>query len=129
MANLYRKIWEPIGESGRSRWTDDQWINELNQQGMSAWVAQIADEDVGMAQLGWSGKGDAAFIVIGVVPDQQGKGAGGDLLTRLTEIMWQSPAPNGHRTQRVWLWTIPEEHPHTIPNYLARGFTRGPDLD
>jgi GNAT superfamily N-acetyltransferase len=126
---LYRAIWEPIGGGGRGAWSDEQWMAELNQPGMRAWVAQRAGADVGMAQIGWSGAGDAAFIVIGVVPAAQGEGIGGDLLTRLTRLMWQTPAANGEPTTRVWLWTIPGEHAHTITNYLARGFVRGPDID
>lgn len=128
IASLYRTIWQPIGGGGRSSWTEQEWATELNQPGMAAWVAQIDGEDVGMAQLGWSGHGDAAIVVIGIIPVRRGNGIGGDFLTRLTELMWLAPAPNGRPTHRVWLWTVPDEHPHTIPNYTARGFERGPDL-
>lgn len=41
VGSLYRKVWEPLGGGGRSRWTDAQWVDELNQSGISAWVAQI----------------------------------------------------------------------------------------
>lgn len=121
-ANIYRRVW-PDG-SGRSGWTDEQWMTELHQLGMRAWLARVDGEPrhVGLAQLGWSGKGDAAFMIIGITPEHQGKGWGGDLVTRLTKILWEQPAPNGVRTDRAWLWTIPDEHPHTVPNYLARGF-------
>jgi len=129
IGSLYRDIWGPLGGGGRSDWTDEQWVAELNQPGMTAWIAHLANNDVGMAQIGWSGRGDAGFTVVGVVPALQGQGVGGDLVTRLTALMWQTPAPNGRPTQRVWLWTVPDEHPHTIPNYLARGFVRGPDID
>lgn len=129
IGELYRAIWAPIGGGGRSSWTDQQWVTELGQPGTRVWIAQMTGDDVGMAQVGWSGEGDAAFVVIGVVPAFQGQGIGGDLVTRLTRTMWESPAPNGTRTKRVWLWTVPDEHPHTIANYLARGFVRGPNLD
>lgn len=119
---LYRQIWEPIGGGGRSSWTDDQWISELDQPGMRTWIAQLDGQEVGMAEIGWSGQGDAAFVVIGVTPSFQGQGIGGDLLSRLTRLMWNTPAPNGRQTTRVWIWTVLDEHPHTIPNYLARGF-------
>ncbi len=127
--SLYRAIWAPIGPSGRSDWTDEQWIAELQQPGTKAFAGRIDGADIAMAQLGWSGNGDAAFVVIGLIPAWQGQGLGGDLLTRLTQLMWQTPAPNGRPTERVWLWTIPDEHPHTVPNYFARGFVRGLDLD
>lgn len=118
-----------MGGGGRADWSDEQWVAELAEPGMAAWVAQSHGSDAGMAQIGWSGEGDAGLIVIGVIPALQGQGIGGDLLTRLTRLLWEKPAPNGRATNRVWIWTIPDEHPHTIPNYLARGFVRGPDID
>jgi len=129
IGSLYRDIWSPIGGGGRDDWSDEQWVAELAQPGMAAWVAQLGGTDAGMAQIGWSGKGDAGLIVIGIVPALQGHGLGGDLLTRLTRRLWETPAPNGRPTERVWIWTMPDEHPHTIPNYLARGFVRGQDID
>lgn len=127
-AALYRAIWAPIGGGGRRDWTDAEWAAELGQPGTTAVIATLGEREVGLAQIGWSGLGDAGFTVLGVVPALQGQGLGGDLLTRLTRHLWDTPAANGRRTDRVWLWTRPDEHPHAIPNYLARGFRRGPDL-
>lgn len=129
IGSLYRDIWAPMGGGGRDDWSDEQWVAELAEPGMAAWVAQVGSTDAGMAQIGWSGRGDAGLIGIGVVPALQGQGLGGDLLTRLTRLLWETPAPNGRPTDRVWIWTVPDEHPHTIPNYLARGFVCGPDID
>lgn len=126
---LYRHIWQPIGGGGRGSWTEDQWMAELQQPGAAAWVAQLKGEDVSMAEIGWSGNGEAVIVVIGVLPAAQGRGIGGDFLTRLTRLMWQTPAANGEPTRRVWLWTVPGEHPHTILNYLARGFVPEKDID
>jgi len=58
---LYRAIWEPIGGGGRGSWTDDQWATELAPAGVKAFVGQIEDADIAMAQLGWSGNGDAGL--------------------------------------------------------------------
>lgn len=123
VAALYRAIFEPLGGSGRSAWTDQQWCDELAVLGMRVFVAQSGTDDVGVAQLGWSGQGDAAIIVYGVLPAYQGRGLGGDLLTRITRLLWDQAAPNGRPTDRVWLWTRPDEHPHTVLNYQARGYT------
>lgn len=123
IGSLYRQIWDPIGGGGRSNWTDQQWIEELSEPDKQAWIGQLGEQDAGMAELGWSGNGDAGFVVIGIVPPLQGQGLGGDLLSRLTQLLWTTPARNGQPTTRVWIWTMPDEYPHTIPNYLARGFT------
>ncbi|WP_157973959.1 GNAT family N-acetyltransferase [Desertihabitans aurantiacus] len=127
-ATLYRTIWAPLGGGGRVAWGVTDWRAELARPGTEAWIATLGGDDVGMAQIGWSGRGDAGFTVIGVIPACQGQGIGGDLLTRLTRRLWEHPAPNGRATHRVWLWTLADEHPHTIPSYLARGYRRGPDL-
>lgn len=127
LGDLYRQIWDPIGGGGRSNWTDQEWIDELSQPGMRARIAYLDGRAVGMAQVGQSGHGDAGFVVIGVLPAFQGRGIGGDLLSRLTRHLWETPAPNGQPTTRVWIWTVPGEHPHTIPNYLARGFRYAQD--
>lgn len=129
IGSLYREIWAPIGGGGRDDWSDEHWVAELAEPGMAGWIAQAGGRDAGMAEIGWSGRGDAGFMVIGVVPALQGRGFGGDLLTRLTRLLWDRAAPNGRPTERVWTWTVPDEHPHSIPNYLARGFVRGPDID
>lgn len=68
IGSLYRDIWAPLGGGGRNDWSDEQWVTELSEPGMAAWVAQLGSRDVGMAQIGWSGRGDAGLIVIGVVP-------------------------------------------------------------
>ncbi|SDT39936.1 GNAT family N-acetyltransferase [Microlunatus soli] len=127
IGDLYRQIWDPIGGGGRNSWTDQEWIDELDQPGVGAWVARLDGQNVGMAETGQPGDGDAGFVVIGVLPQLQGRGIGGDLLSRLTRRLWETTAPNGRATTRVWIWTIPDEHTHTIPNYLARGFRYAKD--
>ncbi len=62
------------------------------------------------------------IVVIGIRPSIQGKGIGGDFLTRVTRLMWAEIGRTGAPTTRVWLWTVPDEHAHTILNYLARGY-------
>jgi len=80
IGSLYREIWAPTGGAGRGDWSDEQWVVELAEPGMAAWVAQLHDSDAGMAQIGWSGEGDAGLIVVGVIPALQGQGLGGDPL-------------------------------------------------
>jgi GNAT superfamily N-acetyltransferase len=129
IGQLYREIWNPLGGGGRGAWDDARWVEELRQPGIRTWVAEVDGQAVGFAEMGWRGDGDVAFIVLGIIPSVQSRGIGADLLTRTTHLAWDTPASNGAATTRVWLWTVPNEHPHTISNYLARGYQRGPDID
>lgn len=119
ICQLYNEIWD---HSGRSQWSAEQWAEELSPPHIRTWIARIGEQPIGFAEIGWQGNGHVAIVVIGVIPSVQGQGLGGDLLSRLTRTAWETPASDGTPTTRVWLWTVPDEHPHTIPNYLARGF-------
>lgn len=122
VGQLYNEIWAPLGGGGRAAWHSETWRAELEQPGIRTWVAHLDERPIGFAEMGWPGDGQVGIVVIGVVPSAQGRGLGGDLLTRMTRVAWRTPAPNGASTKRVWLWTRPEEHPHTMSNYLARGY-------
>jgi RimJ/RimL family protein N-acetyltransferase len=129
ICRLYREIWE---DSGRSAWSPERWVEELSPPHIRTWIASIGEEPVGFAEIGWQANGHVAIVVIGIVPPFQGRGIGGDFVSRMTNLAWQTPTSDGRPTTRVWLWTVPDEHPHTIPNYLSRGFReteRGNEAD
>jgi GNAT superfamily N-acetyltransferase len=58
------------------------------------------------------------IVVFGLVPELIGRGLGGALLTRATELAWELAAPGG----RVWVQTSSHDHPHALRNYERRGF-------
>ena len=122
ICRLYNEIWAPLGGGGRAGWQPERWMEELSQPGIRTWILKREAKPVGFAEMEWPGNANVAIVVIGVIPSVQGRGIGGDFLTRMTRLAWQTPAPNGTPTARVWLWTRPGQHPHTIPNYLARGY-------
>jgi GNAT superfamily N-acetyltransferase len=129
ICRLYEEIWD---DSGRSQWSPERWAEELSPPHIRTWIARISEQPVGFAEIGWQSNGHVVIVVIGVIPSFQGRGFGGDLLSRLTRLAWEEPSSNGRVTSRVWLWTIRDEHPHTIPNYLSRGFReteRGNEAD
>ena len=124
VCQLYKEIWADTG--GRSGWTPEQWTAELRPESIRTWLAGVGGRPIGFAEVGWQSNGHVGIVVIGVIPEFQGRGFGGDFVTRITRLAWDPP------TTRVWLWTVPDEHPATIPNYLARGFRqteRGNEAD
>lgn len=52
----------------------------------------------------------------GLLPEQRSRGLGGPLLTAATQEAFNLGA------SRAWLHTATDDHPHALPNYLARGF-------
>lgn len=119
ICELYNEIWE---DGGRSQWSSDRWAEELSPPQIRTWVAMLGARPVGFAEIGWQANGHVVIIVIGIVPSAQGRGIGGDLTSRATRLAWETASADGRPTSRVWLWTLPDEHPHAIPNYLSRGF-------
>ena len=115
---LYNRIWDPLGPSGRSSWTDAEWTAELSLPGIRTWLAVVADEAAGFAELSAERGGDVGIVAIGLVPEFQSKGFGAALLTLITQTAWHLNTP----TTRVYLHTNPHEHPHALPNYQSRGF-------
>jgi GNAT superfamily N-acetyltransferase len=128
LRQLYIDIWRPLGGGGRRAWTPDRWAEELADPSIRAWLASMDGTPIGFAGLEWQPDGNVGIVEIGVVPSAQGKGIGADLLTRCTRLAWQTADAHGRATSRIWIWTIPDEHPHTISNYLSRGFSITEDV-
>lgn len=115
---LYNRIWDPIGPSGRSAWTDAEWTGELSQPGIHTRLAVVTDEVAGFVELSVEPDGDVGIVVFGLVPEYQSRGFGSAFLTLATQTAWSLNSP----TTRVYLHTNPDEHPHALPNYQSRGF-------
>lgn len=114
----YNRIWDPIGPSGRTAWTDAEWTAELSLPGIHTYLAKISAETAGFAELSVEAAGDVGIVVFGLVPEFQSKGFGAAFLTLTTQTAWHLNTP----TTRVYLHTNPDEHPHALPNYQSRGF-------
>jgi GNAT superfamily N-acetyltransferase len=111
---LYNRIWDPLGSSGRSTWTDADWTTELSLPGVHSWLALISDEVAGFVELSAEPAGAVGIVVFGLVPEFQSRGFGAALLTLTTQTAWHLNTP----TTRVYLHT----NPHALPNYQSRGF-------
>lgn len=101
---------------GRSHWTKNDWYQYVMRDGFETWVAYQAGTPVGYFELEVGTKGDVRIACFGLLPLFVGKGLGGHLLSKAVERAWEL-----HAT-RVWLSTCSHDHPHALPNYLARGF-------
>jgi GNAT superfamily N-acetyltransferase len=116
----YVRVGAPHGWTGRTSWTDADWECELARDGVHAWIALVDGEPAGLVELEAEPGGDVGIVVLGLVPEQIGRGLGGALLTRATELAWELAAPGA----RVWVQTSSGDHPNALRNYELRGFRR-----
>ena len=105
-------------EVGRHHtWTDHLGRSQAQWQawadGVETWVATVAGQRAGYYELRAEADGiEVAYF--GLLPDYQGKGLGGFLLTHALRRAFEL-AP------RVWLHTCTLDGAAALPNYRARG--------
>ena len=122
LRSTYVRIGATHGWTGRSAWTDEQWVDELSRPGVRAWIARVHGEVAGFFELEGQPNGDVGIVVFGLLPEFVGRGFGGALLTLATRLAWSSTSPAGVPARRVWLETSSCDHPSARPNYERRGF-------
>jgi GNAT superfamily N-acetyltransferase len=122
LRSTYVRIGAPHGWTGRTGWSDAHWEEELSRPGVRAWLARVDGDVAGLVELEAKVGGDVGIVVFGLVPELVGKGFGGALLTRATQLAWELGSPDGTATRRVWVQTSSRDHPHARPNYERRGF-------
>lgn len=113
-----RQMWTDVGWgfwSERDDWPDARWCDHLRSAGVEFWVARRAVDDLGFFELTSAGDG-VKIEGFGLLPAWRGRGLGAGLLTAAMRAAFATGAT------RVWLHTATDDHPHALPNYLARGF-------
>src|SRR5215210_2052277 len=98
---ISRWFYEHVGAP--HRWTDQ----------VETWVATVDGENAGYYELR-PGDGDVEIAYFGLLPDAQGQGLGGHLLTHALKRAFEL-AP------RAWVHTCTLDGPHALGNYQARG--------
>jgi GNAT superfamily N-acetyltransferase len=115
-----RWFYEQVG--GPYQWTDNLGRTDAEWQGwaeqVETWVATVDAERAGYYELR-PGGGDASVEIayFGLLPDAQGQGLGGHLLTHALRRAFEL-AP------RAWVHTCTLDGPNALPNYEARGLRR-----
>lgn len=123
LRSTYVRIGAPHGWTGRTRWSDTQWEEELSRPGVRAWVARVDRKVAGFVELeAGDDSGNVGIFVFGLVPEFVGKGFGGAFLTDATRLAWNLTSPGGTPAKRVLVQTASYDHPHAIRNYESRGF-------
>ena len=112
---LGRWFYERIGERhqwvDRLGWPDERWAEWA--QTTEAWMATVGGERAGYFSLRLHDD-PVEIDIFGVLPEHQGAGLGGELLTRALRRGLELG-------DRVWLHTCSLDAPAALPNYEARG--------
>jgi GNAT superfamily N-acetyltransferase len=113
-----RRLWSEVGRgfwSEREEWTAAHWQRHLDAADTWFGVATSNAEDVGFFEL--VREGDQVKLEgFGLLPRWRGCGLGAGLLSAATRQAFAFGA------RRIWLHTASDDHPHALPNYLARGY-------
>lgn len=108
---FYLRVGGPHNWTDHAEWSEAEWQSWAD--GVETWIATVAGERAGYHELR-IGDGSVEVAYFGLIPDFQGKGLGGYLLTHALERGLEL-AP------RVWVHTNTQDAPAALPNYEARG--------
>ena len=119
---LYRRLYRGVGEAyhwrDRWNWDDAAIIRHLAQPEITLYTAERAGALAGWYELRRVPEdGSVEIAYFGLFPGALGQGLGKHLLSCAVRDAWALAAT------RVWLHTCTLDHPHALPNYVARGFT------
>jgi ribosomal protein S18 acetylase RimI-like enzyme len=99
----------------REDWAPARWREHLDGPHARFVAATLAAEEVGCFEL--VREGDRVQLEgFGLLPTWRGRSLGAGLLTAATREAFAFGA------RRVTLHTATDDHPHALPNYLARGY-------
>ncbi|MFT6864669.1 MAG: GNAT superfamily N-acetyltransferase [Akkermansiaceae bacterium] len=116
-ARLYREVGAEWRWTDRLVWSEGEWAKWVKRAEVETWVAFLKGEEAGYLELDCQQEGRMEIAYFGLLPAMIGKGLGGAMLTKAVEVAWRLQG-----TERVWLHTCTEDHPHAISNYKKRGF-------
>lgn len=112
------QLWTEVGRGfwrEREDWPAARWQEHLDTAHTRFTAAELSARDVGFFEL--VREGDEVEIAgFGLLPDWRGRGLGAGLLSAATREAFALGA------RRIWLHTATDDHPHALPNYLARGY-------
>jgi GNAT superfamily N-acetyltransferase len=100
----------------RLAWSHSHWLEFLDRPEMETWVAYRQGTPAGYFELDPQADGVIEVAYFGLLPDFVGCGLGGALLDAAIRRAWEL------QPTRIWAHTCSLDHPHALPNYLARGF-------
>ena len=117
---LNRFLHEEVGTEfqwgGYENWTDADWTEYANRDGLETWVLYVQGTPAGYFETEHFEDGSARIHNFGLLRPFFGQGLGAHLLSFAANRAFERGA------DRVWLRTCSKDHPNALPNYQSRGF-------
>ena len=113
---FYRGIGKKHRWVDRLSWSNDTWINYLNNKNLYTCVLKKNDDLVGYYEkIYYEESNEFEIAYFGIMEEYIGKGYGGFLLSEALESCLKE------KVSRIWVHTCSLDHENAIKNYLARG--------
>ena len=113
---FYKQIGRKYHWIDRLSWTDQNWINYINNKNLITCALQYKENVVGYFELIFhENKKEVEIAYFGILEEYFGKKLGGFLLSEAIKRSFLLDA------KRVWVHTCSLDHKHALQNYLSRG--------
>ena len=113
---FYKQIGKKYYWIDRLSWTDQNWINYINNKNLMTFVLQYKENVAGYFELIFhESKKEVEIAYFGILEEYFGKKLGGFLLSEAIKRSFLLDA------KRVWVHTCSLDHKHALKNYLSRG--------
>lgn len=115
---FYQLVGGPWQWTGKLSWSEEQWREYAEQDGLRLWAAYCNGSPAGYYELHKQDEGNVEIAYFGLAPPFIGEGFGGYLLSHAIASAWEWEG-----TKRVWVHTCTLDHEGALANYEARGMT------
>ena len=113
---FYKQIGKKLNWIDRLVWSDNKWINYLNNQNVDTYILIEENNLVGYyEQIFDKEKLDCEIAYFGILEEYIGKKFGGYLLSEAIKNAFKL------NCKRIWVHTCSLDHRHALKNYLSRG--------
>jgi ribosomal protein S18 acetylase RimI-like enzyme len=113
---LYKEVGKDFFWRDRLRWSDQQWLDYINNNFFRLYVLKYKNNLAGYYELLYDINTNSIEIpYFGIFKELYGKGIGGYLLTDAILTAFEG------NIDKVWVHTCTLDHPNALKNYIARG--------
>jgi len=113
---LYKEVGKDFFWRDRLRWSDQQWLDYINNNFFRLYVLKYKNNLAGYYELLYDKYTNSIEIpYFGIFKELYGKGIGGYLLTDAILTAFE------RNIDKVWVHTCTLDHPNALKNYIARG--------
>jgi len=113
---LYKEVGKDFFWRDRLRWSDQQWLDYINNNFFRLYILKYKNNLAGYYELLYDINTNSIEIpYFGIFKELYGKGIGGYLLTDAILKAFEG------NIDKVWVHTCTLDHPNALKNYIARG--------